>query len=487
MPLKDLIALALILFAVAGGTLAATASKRMRDLLFILMVFLAPQTELFDVNFVSRDFYRGTVRGFEVSLVDALSLSVLVSALLTPRKGQRRIYLMPALPLMALFFLYCLFNVAISEPRLFGMFELSKMFRGMVIFMAVALYVQSERELRIALFALGVAICYQGYLGFKQRYLWGVHRVFGTLDSPNSLSALVCLTAPVLVAGFNSHIPKWLKGVCAAALALSLVLVVMTISRAGVVIMGVVMAGTALTTMSWRFGPKKLAIMSLALLAAVGIVAKGWNTLMSRFKESTLKEEYENKDNQGRGYYIRMAKAISSDAFWGVGLNNWSYWVSNKYGPRLGYHFNPYKGTDREPNYQIKKGVTNIDDPQAAPAHNLAALTVGELGIVGLLIFTVLWLRWFQMGFTFLFRHGQAPMKLVGTGVFFGLWGIFLQSLTEWVFRHSPVAYMVHILLGLLAGLYYAHCREGRLTQSTIDQPSPEFPSTLNAQPSTLA
>jgi hypothetical protein len=39
---------------------------------------------------------------------------------------------------------------------------------------------------------------------------------------------------------------------------------------------------------------------------------------------------------------------------------------------------------------------------QAAPAHSLAALTVGELGIPGLVLLTVLWLRWFQMGSSFL-------------------------------------------------------------------------------------
>ena len=34
-------------------------------------------TEYVDVNFVSRDWYRGTTRGFEVSFVDVLSLSLL--------------------------------------------------------------------------------------------------------------------------------------------------------------------------------------------------------------------------------------------------------------------------------------------------------------------------------------------------------------------------------------------------------------------------
>src|SRR6266850_3924059 len=87
---KDLIGLVLMLVGIGGGIICACLSQRVRDLLFMGMVFLAPMTEDFDINFVSRDFYRGTTRGFEFSIVDILSLSLLFSALLVPRRGQSR-------------------------------------------------------------------------------------------------------------------------------------------------------------------------------------------------------------------------------------------------------------------------------------------------------------------------------------------------------------------------------------------------------------
>src|SRR5262249_40647131 len=149
------------------------------------------------------------------------------------------------------------------------------------------------------------------------------------------------------------------------------------------------------------------------------IAAKSWETLKSRFGESTLEQEYGKGRTQSRGYYLRLAKAIVTDRPLGVGLNNWSYWVSNKYGPKLGYSFTPYRGTDRPPSFKIKEGVNNIDDPQAAPAHNLGALTVGELGIPGLVLFALLWLRWMQTGFTLLWKRSPDPMRRVGVGIFF--------------------------------------------------------------------
>lgn len=462
MQFKDLIGLAVIAGGVLGGTVVATLSHRARDLFFIAMICLAPMTELYDVNFVSRDFYRGTVRGFEFSVVDILSISLVLAMFLAPRRGESRLYWIPSSGFLLLYALYCSFNVAIADPKLFGMFELSKLFRGVMIFAAAAFYVRSEREVRIALFALALIICYQGYLALKQRYLWGLHRVFGTVDHSNSLAALFCITAPVFVAGFNSKVQTWLKLLCAAALCAATVGIILTISRAGVVILGMGVAGTALATMSYKPSLRKAAISLVVVIGVAGLFAKSWETLKARFAESTLEEEYSGSKNQGRGYYIRLAHAIAVDRFFGVGLNNWSYWVSNKYGPRLGYKFNPYYGTDREPSYVIPEGVNNIDDPQAAPAHNLGALTLGELGIPGLLIFGILWLRWLQMGAVFLLPKSYDISRQLGVALFAATGCMLLQSVTEWVFRHSPVFYVIHLELGILASLYYQRRRAGK-------------------------
>src|SRR5712671_1173301 len=115
---KDLIGLVLVVIGVSGG---------------VLLTCIA-----------SREFYRGTTRGFEFSLVDILSISLLASLLLVPR-GRSRGYWPASLGLMLLFFCYACFNVGIADPKLFGLFELSKMLRGLTIFLAVAFYVRGER------------------------------------------------------------------------------------------------------------------------------------------------------------------------------------------------------------------------------------------------------------------------------------------------------------------------------------------------------
>jgi hypothetical protein len=454
MGLKAIFGLTVVPAAILGGSLMACVSRLVRDVFFVLLVFLSPMIERVDVNFVSREWYRGTSRGFEFSILDILSISLLVSAVLFPRRGEARGYWPASLGLMLLFFLYACANVAACDPKLFGLFELFKMVRGLILVLAVAFYVRGEREVRLLVFALAALVCFEGLLALKQRYFDGINRVPGTIDDSNSLSVFLCMTAPVLVAAVNSRLPALLKALCAAGIALACVAEILTISRAGVIILAGMLAGAAAATASYRMTPRKIAVCGVIALAAAGVTAKSWNTLRERFQQSTLEQEYGSHHNLGRGYYLRVAAAMVEDHWFGIGLNNWSYRVSNEYGPKLGYRFVPYRGTDKEPSEVIPSG-SNVDEAQAAPAHCLAALTVGELGIPGLVLLALLWLRWFQMAGGFLWQRTPDPTRRLGVGIFFGFGGIFLQSLTEWVFRQSPIYYVFHVLLGTLASLYY--------------------------------
>jgi hypothetical protein len=450
---KNLLGLTIVPAAILCGIIATTASRRLRDICFFLFVVFTVMTQRLDVNFVSREWYRGTTRGFEFSSMDILSLSIFFSSLLRPHPGQSRWYWPASLGLMLLFFCYACFSVGISDPRLFGLFELSKMLRGLVVFLAAALFIRTERELRILVVALACVVCWQGALGLYQRYHGGAYRIPGSIGDPNSLSMYLCMICPVFVAAVTSDFSKYMKYLASLAMLLGGIGVILSISRTGVATLVVVMLGATLACMSLKVTPKKIGISLLVILITGGLFFKAWNTLESRYKEASIDEEYQGK-GQGRGYYLKLARAIASDRFFGVGLNNWSYWVSNEYGPHLGWHFVPYIGTERWPSDVVPPG-RNIDAAQAAPAHNLGALVLGELGLPGLALFALLWMRWFQMGMSFLWKRVPDPMHRMGVGIFFACWGIFLQSLTEWVYRQTAIFFTFNVLLGALASLYW--------------------------------
>src|SRR5882672_3637019 len=103
---KEFLGLILMAMGILGGVAVTCLSQRVRDVFFTAMVILAPMTEDWDINFVSRDFYRGTTRGFEFSLVDILSISLLASAILAPRRERSRGFWPASFGLMLISFCY---------------------------------------------------------------------------------------------------------------------------------------------------------------------------------------------------------------------------------------------------------------------------------------------------------------------------------------------------------------------------------------------
>jgi hypothetical protein len=84
------------------------------------------------------------------------------------------------------------------------------------------------------------------------------------------------------------------------------------------------------------------------------------------------------------------------------------------------------------------------------------------MGFGGLALLTLLWLRWLFLGATFLWPRTPDPMRRICVGIFFGMCGTFVQSLTEWVFHQTPIYFTFNIMLGVLASLAYVRKCERR-------------------------
>lgn len=452
MTIKHLIAAAILIIALLGGTTLACVSRRIRDLFFFLMVTAQLYFDKMDVNFFSQEWYRGTTRGLETSLLDVLAFALLVGCVIS--SGRRlRLFWPASLGFMVLFLAFEGLSVLMSEPKIFGAFEAAKMFRAIVVFMAAAFYIRSDRELRILVIGLACAVCIEMVYALRQKIFWHMDRSPGTFDAPNSLSLYICTVGPILVAGFNAAFPKWVRGFLLCALGAALVNMLLAVSRAGLPVFGLVVLGATLATMSWRITPRKI-LFTLGIGAAVTLAVAGtWDNLKERYTQSTLQEEIDPNQYENRSQYFALAREILKDHATGVGLNNWSYWVSKIYGPRLGARYEDY---DAIPTATLENPeIYNANPNYAPPAHNLFVLTVGEMGWIALGVFLLLWLRWFQMGAKFLWIKSSEPILRMGTGFFFALCGMFLQSQTEWVYRQTTVMMTFYVILGGLASLYF--------------------------------
>jgi uncharacterized membrane protein YhdT len=456
MEAKSVVFLALCSAAVPVGLALVKRYPRLKDFCAVLMVFGTTEHGLRTINFYSREWYRGTTRGFELCWLDFLWFFILVDE--WRRAGPARPRQWPfGLGGMLLFFAYNALNVALSDPKLFGLFELSKALRAIMVFLAFASYVKNERDLRRLVWALCLAVVYEWGWTVHARLVLGHARSEGTLSHPNALSMYNLIAVPLLLAVALSDADRRLRRACGIAAFLGTTCVVFTVSRAGLFSIALLLIGVWLTCGSLRITPAKVGVALLILVSGAVLYAKLAPSFEARFaSEGGLEKEFGGEANEGRGVYLVLAEMISADSFWGCGLNNWSYWVSNRYGPMIGLQYLPYPGTDEVPPDGPIPANSNIDDPQAPPGHSLYAITLGETGWPGVLLFTWVWLSWLWMAGSFFFRRSPAFRSRFGVGVFFSLVGAFSQSAFEWEYRQTPLLFLLHILLGALAAVYPA-------------------------------
>ncbi|WP_375770450.1 hypothetical protein NR798_06020 [Archangium gephyra] len=456
METKSLIFLALCSVVIPVGVALVGKYPRLKDFCAALMVFGTTEYGLRTINFYSREWYRGTTRGFELCWLDFLWIFILVDERRLARPAGPR-PLPFSLGSMLVFFAYNALNAALSEPKLFGLFELSKALRGLMVFLAFAYYVKDERALRRLVWALCIAVIYEWFWTVHARLVLGHARSEGTLSHPNALSMYNLIAVPLLLAVALSDAGPRLRKACGIAAFLGTTSVLFTVSRAGLFSIALLLLAVGLTCGSLRITPAKVLAAALLLVMGAVLYAKLAPSFEARFaSEGGLEKEYGGEDNEGRGVYLTLAEMMTDGNVWGCGLNNWSYCVSNQYGPRIGLQYLPYRGTDEVPPDGPIPADANIDAPQAPPGHSLYAITLGETGWPGVLLFLWVWLRWLWMAGSFFSRRSSAFRSRFGVGVFFSLAGAFSQSVVEWEYRQTPLLFLLHILLGALAAVYPA-------------------------------
>jgi len=458
--MKETIFWAALLTCVPAGIVAASVSSRIREAVFAMLVFSTVIIERLDYNFISRELYRGSARGIQISFLHFLAVILLGGTIFAPKSSHRRWVWPASLGFMLVYLFYCVLSVAMSEPKLFGLFELSKIFLGVVVFVAVATYVRNPRAIKVALLSLCAISVYVVGCALEQRYLWGVHRITGPFAHPNELSEYCCIIAAVLGAAAMSNLFASFRWLCAGCAGMLGICVVLTISRTGVVVYALVMMGVLASCISFRMSRQQVAALACAGLVALGVVYRASDTLVKRYGQASFEDEY-FQESGGRGMYLRLAAMVVRDHFFGIGLNNWSYVVTEEYYPRINRPSAPYRDTAINMEGYSENELKHMIAP---PAHNLAALTIGELGVPGFILFYAMWAKWFHMAGKYFRKRSQALVSRFGVAVFWGLMASFLQNLTEYGFRHPHNYFLIHILVGMLAATYIMRDMDGGLT-----------------------
>lgn len=434
MEMKYIIFLAGLFLCVPAGIIAASLSRRIQEIVLMACVFSTALIDSIDINIMERWWYRGTTRAIEISFVDFFVLVLFFSTLLSGFRGKSRLSWPAGLGLMLVFFLYCSFSVLFSSPQLFGVFELTKMMRGLLAFLAVSLYVRSPRDVYVCIVAMGVVLVFQGCWAVLQRYFWGYMRVRGSFVHPSALANYCCLLAPLLLAVALAKVNLLLRGLCILGWTLAVVATILSITRMAIITLIFVSFAVLMCTLSTHFNPKRLSLVALLGIVGLGLFIRGYDRMMERHAAMVALEEAGVEGAGRRVYYVEALNMANSNAF-GVGLNNWSWWLSEE----KGY---PYHSTE-EPG----------DGYRAVMAHSAFALALGELGWPGLFIFIALWLQWLFLSGRFLFVRKPDLLTNVLVGCFFSVMAAAFSAMTEHNFRSQLFFIVFNMVLGLMVAV----------------------------------
>ena len=450
--MKYVIFLIGIIFLVPLGSIAAVYSRRIREFVFGCLVFATAFSNWYDINFVDRWWYAGSTRGIEISIVDLLTLILLLSSLATMRREGGRPFWPAGLgPMLAYFAVGCL-SVLIFEPRLFGLFELTKLIRGVIVFLTVAWYVRTDRDAYALVIALGGALLCNGAYAVWQRYSGTMYRVQGTFPHENILGDYCVLAGPIVLAVGLSALHPVIRAYCIAASVSAAVATVLTISRmpsALFLASSVFVLGTAY---GFRPNVRKVAMVLVLAILLLGIFYRGFDGLSERQQASA---EAADSGGEGRSGHYRVGWKMALDHPFGVGLNNWGWYF---------HEYSRWAGADNARRYE---STSAPGDGQATQGHTLYGLTLGELGWLGLFVLLLYFARCLHISGRFFFMRNRDIWSRIGVGCFVGFLAEFIANGTEITFRNQQIFIIFNILLGFLVAAQRMSARRTRVMAVT--------------------
>jgi O-antigen ligase len=358
----------------------------------------------------------GYAKGFELTVLDALALSLYLS--LPPASHS-----LPFRIAIGLYFVGILLSViqaTVPEAALFYFWQFARMcLLYAVVVRACANPIVPESLLK----GMAAGLIIQVPIVLWQRFALGVLQATGTVSHQNELGMLSHFVAfpffALLLAGRGGR----LSGFVVAAGA---IVELLTTSRATIALaaMGYVLVFGLSAIRGWT--SRKSRILAIFVIAALIIAPLAISAIAQRGAT-----EIQDSDSE-RVSLEKAASMMVTDHPLGVGANNFVL-VANTEG------------------YYRAAGVTWVN--YTATVHNLYWLTLAENGYFGLLMFVIFLLGPFIVALQCGTRQPSDPRGDVIAGLCISLLAVYIQNFEEWVFITYRVQYVYVLSVGLIAGL----------------------------------
>ncbi len=418
--------------AVVPAAIVFAYSRKWLGRMMVLMMLPVLFQRYTAINFCSVEFYRGTVRGFEVSLCYLAAAMVILSLAV---RG-RRIRLLPEAGawLYLAYFLWSCLSLRNCANVQFGCMELMKMVMMYVVYVAVYNWLEAGGRPKDLLAGFGVVLVYN-FLAVVKQHVTGVWQTPGTFQHQNSLALYALLVAPTFLSRYLNVGGRAAKHASFVVFACASACLVRTFSRGAIACLPVACLVTTALSFARNFSARLFS--RIAPLAAIGLAGALaiLPLVVVRFQTAA------RKSGEGRVEFARLALNMIRDKPWiGVGINNWgikvnppyTYWVGT------GRRTAPGEGGD-----DYKDGIVET----------VYLLTAAECGLPALAIM----LAWYGH---YLLSCLRLTKRLAGTAYFYlpagiagGLVGCYMQSCLEWILKQATSFAEMMVLFAVVSYL----------------------------------
>ncbi len=388
------------------------------------------------LNFFSDEYYRGTSRGMEVSLIYILAAVILATFVFL--KYKVRIFPDWGSRLYLFYFCFCFFSLTNADFYGYCFFEFWKMVMMYLIFLTVYCYLcYSDGDFDIIMYGMA-AVTAVNFMVVVQEHLNGYYQVRGLFPHQNSMAMCMIIAGTLFFARFFNS-ARGIRGmIFFVAFALATASLIRTYSRGALFCYP--LAGVITLTCSVRkvFSARKAYwIIALSLIGAV-VVTLFMPAVIYRFQNAP-----ESSATTRKNFAIAASNMIKSAPLAGVGLNNWGVKINPPY--EYSQHRDPSKGYTEE----YKDGIVET----------IYLLVASECGIPCLVMLLIwLWYYW-VVAFLLLKKLRRTRYFYIPAGLLGGLFGIYLQSILEWVLKQQMNFIWLMIVFAFLSYLN-THWRE---------------------------
>ena len=376
--------------------------------------------------------YRGHARGFHFLFNEGIAIALIMAAAAKRRADFRFVP-----PGLVLYFLYCgmAFISIINAPGKSYVFMVTFLaLKAALFFVAAYNFIKTEEDIRFFLFTMCVTIGWEGFVVVKMKYLDGRHQVQGTFEHQNALCMYANMIAMPLLAVGAGPKGRW-TNLCLMMYFVCAVIVVFTLSRAGLVIFGIGTVAVLLLGLLIKMTRRRFLVIAIVTLATGLGLLKTMDTIIARFNDKYTRDSKETR------VMLRTASLMMlRDHALGVGWNNYGITINH-----------PYPYGDHIDAYFLKHGERTDKKARKGIEESHYFLILAETGYQGLIFYLIMvgvFLYWNVRGAWF-FRQGF--LGAVSLGVATGCGINYLQSFFERVLTQPRNFMLWMILLAITA------------------------------------